>query len=73
MDSRRALLESLQPYIDKANAQCHPKVQLSVERIMFTRKDKQLVRTLKGSVTRAQSLQLYEPEIAALFESQARD
>ena len=67
--ARSDLLGSLQLYIDAANSHCHPKVQLSLERVIFASRDKPFVRTLKGSVARNQSLKLYEKEIAALFES----
>ena len=68
-DGGSCLIESLQPYIDRVNAQCHPKVRLSLEMVIFTRRDKPFTRTIKGSVARMQSLRLYEPEIAAFFEA----
>ncbi|KAK3179111.1 hypothetical protein OEA41_001250 [Lepraria neglecta] len=64
---RRALLESLQPYLDKVNAQCHPSVQLSQELIIFAKTNKPFERTAKGSVARAQSLQLYEDDIETIY------
>ena len=64
---RRALLESLQPYLDKVNAQCHPSVQLSQELIIFAKTNKPFERTAKGSVARVQSLQLYEDDIETTY------
>ena len=64
---RRALLERLQPYLDKVNAQCHPSVQLSQELIIFAKTNKPFERTAKGSVARVQSLQLYEDDIETIY------
>ncbi|KAI4149283.1 MAG: hypothetical protein LQ340_004714, partial [Diploschistes diacapsis] len=59
---RRELLRVLQPYIDKANSICYPRVQLLPEYLIFVSKDNRFVRTVKGSVARAQSLKLYGDE-----------
>ena len=59
-NSRLSFLESLQPYLDKANAHCHPSIQLSLERTVLASSTKPFVRTLKGSVARLPTLTLYE-------------
>ncbi|EAW23609.1 putative AMP-binding enzyme [Aspergillus fischeri NRRL 181] len=65
---RKAMFESLQPYIDKVNEHCHECVKLSSERLIFASGDRPFIRTVKGSVARMPSLELYKEEIAALFE-----
>ncbi|KAI9035183.1 putative AMP-binding enzyme [Aspergillus affinis] len=62
-----ALVESLQPYIEKVNSQCHDCVKLSSQRLIFAKADKPFISTVKGSTARLQTLALYEKEIAALF------
>lgn len=64
----RDLRDTLQPYLDSVNAKCHESVQLSWDAVIFTKANKPLVRTIKGSVARGQSLKLYEAEIEATFE-----
>lgn len=63
------LLQSLKPYIDNVNAQCHPSVQLDPKLIVAVKKDKPLERTVKGSVARVQSLKLYDEEIDQVYQS----
>lgn len=63
-----ALKKSLEPYIEKINEQCHDSVKLSSERVIFAKKEKPFILTIKGSVARMQTLALYEAEIAALFD-----
>ena len=63
---RSALLRSLQPFLHKVNSQCHSAVQLSLDAVIFVKKEKPLARTMKGSVARVQSLKLYAAEIEAL-------
>ncbi|KAK2734199.1 putative NRPS-like protein biosynthetic cluster [Myotisia sp. PD_48] len=64
----KQLKKSLEPYIEKVNEQCHDAVKLSSERLIFAKEEKPFILTVKGSVARVQTLALYEPEIAALFE-----
>ncbi|KAK1144346.1 hypothetical protein N8T08_005498 [Aspergillus melleus] len=63
-----ALVESLQPYIEKVNAQCHDCVKLSSQRLIFAKKEKPFIWTVKGSVARLQTLALYENDIAIFFD-----
>lgn len=60
---------SLVPYLEKANAQCHPSVQLSVKLVLVAKPNKPLVRTIKGSVARLPSLKLYEEAINEMYAS----
>ncbi|KAJ9193335.1 hypothetical protein DTO164E3_1939 [Paecilomyces variotii] len=66
-NDRQAFLTSLAPYIDEVNSHCHPSVQLSPERVIVATKGKPFITTIKGSVARLQTLDLYKDEIAALF------
>ncbi|KAL4939887.1 hypothetical protein BDV06DRAFT_230791 [Aspergillus oleicola] len=66
-ETEEALVESLQPYIDKVNAHCHESVRLSLKRLIFATKEKPFIVTVKGSVARLPTLALYEDEVAALF------
>ncbi|CEN60488.1 hypothetical protein ASPCAL02925 [Aspergillus calidoustus] len=66
-DDHQALIESLQPYIQRVNARVHECVRLSPERVIVATKEKPFVLTVKDSVARLQTLALYEDEIAALF------
>lgn len=64
---REALLESLEPFLSKFNAQCHQAVWLDRKLVVIVKKEKPLVRTAKGSVARVQSLKLYENEIEEVY------
>ncbi|MCJ1377286.1 hypothetical protein MMC17_000378 [Xylographa soralifera] len=64
---REALLLSLRLYLDKVNAQCHAAVQVAPELILFAQQDKAFVRTMKGSVARMQSLELYSEAIEDMY------
>ncbi|KAH8427638.1 putative AMP-binding enzyme [Aspergillus melleus] len=68
VENDSALVESLQPYIEKVNAQCHDCVKLSLSRLILAKEEKPFILTAKGSVARLQTLALYETEIATLFD-----
>lgn len=67
-DSHDQFIASLQPNIEKVNAQVHDCVNLSAGRIIIATKEKPFVRTVKGSVGRMQTLTLYKNEVSALFD-----
>ncbi|CAG8909802.1 unnamed protein product [Penicillium egyptiacum] len=67
-DCHDEFLASLQPNIEKVNAQVHDCVNLSAERIIIATKEKPFIRTVKGSVGRMQTLTLYRDEVSALFD-----
>ena len=58
--------DSLAPYLEKVNSQCHPSVRLSPDLILLAKPDKPFERTIKGKVARTQTLKLYEEEIINL-------
>ncbi|PQE27382.1 AMP-binding enzyme protein [Rutstroemia sp. NJR-2017a WRK4] len=62
-------IQSLLPYLEKANAQCHESVQVSPELVLLAKPEKPFVRTLKGSVARLPSLSLYEQEIEGIYRN----
>ena len=62
------ILPSLQPNIEKVNAQVHDCVNLSTDRVIIATKEKPFIRTIKGTVGRVQTLNLYRPEVSALFQ-----
>ena len=64
---RNDLLDSLHPYLEKVNAQCHPSVHLSQELVLFARENKLFKRTVKDSVARLLTLQFYEDEVESLY------
>lgn len=66
-NDRGGFISSLQPYIENVNARCHDCVKLSAERVVVASEAKPFIRTVKGSVSRLQTLELYKEEIAALF------
>ncbi|OJD25562.1 hypothetical protein ACJ73_03066 [Blastomyces percursus] len=67
-DDVDALKRSLEPYIEKANLHCHDVVKLSSERLIVAKRDKPFITTVKGNASRLQTLELYEKDIAALFD-----
>ncbi len=71
VSEREALLRSLEPFLEKVNTQCHPSVQLTQELVIFAKQSKPFERTIKDSVARVQTLQLYKDEIEAIFANPA--
>lgn len=61
-------MESLIPFIERANAACHDSVKLSLQQVLLATTGKPFVRTMKGSVARMSSLSLYEQEIEDLYK-----
>ncbi|KAI9644584.1 hypothetical protein NHQ30_006605 [Ciborinia camelliae] len=66
---REKFMQSLLPYLEKVNSQCHESVQISPELVLLTQPEKPFVRTLKGSVARLPSLSLYEQEIKDIYRN----
>jgi hypothetical protein len=67
----KSKLEVLLPIIDQVNRRCSELVKLTPELVLFTRPEKALVRTVKGSVSRRESEELYKEEIERLYYHQA--
>jgi hypothetical protein len=54
--------------LEKANEKCSDLVKLTPELVLFTKPDKALVRTVKGTISRRESEKLYEGEIERLYQ-----
>ncbi|KAJ5799260.1 uncharacterized protein N7518_001328 [Penicillium psychrosexuale] len=63
---RRSFFESLEPYLSKISDSSLLKLEPKLT--IIARKDKPFVRTIKGTLARVPILQLYEDDIAALFD-----
>jgi acyl-coenzyme A synthetase/AMP-(fatty) acid ligase len=66
-NDQASFVASLQPYIDKVNAQVHECVHLSSDRIVMSKMEKPFARTIKGSVGRVQTIASYKKEIGEYF------
>ncbi|KAL3465624.1 hypothetical protein BJX64DRAFT_50149 [Aspergillus heterothallicus] len=64
---RAAMIEKLWPSIEEANAVCPAHARIAKTHILFTKRDKPMLRAGKGTIQRAGSLALYEEEIDALY------
>ncbi|KAL8688473.1 MAG: hypothetical protein Q9218_005624 [Villophora microphyllina] len=67
-DEREAFLLSFHPYIDKANETAPSHGRLGYDHIMFTRQDKPMLRTDKGTIKRAATLKAYAGDIDAFYK-----
>ncbi|KAF2179124.1 putative AMP-binding enzyme [Zopfia rhizophila CBS 207.26] len=65
---QKTRLEQLWPVVEHANRRCSDLVKLTRELILFANPSKKLVRTVKGSVSRRESEQLYAEEIERLYK-----
>ena len=63
------LLNSIWPYIERANRSCPAHGQISKGLAIFTSVQKPMMRAGKGTVQRGNTIKLYEEEIKALYES----
>lgn len=59
--------EQLQPVLDIINKRLSDLVKLSLKFVLFTYPSQPLVRTIKGSISRRESEELYQDEIEQLF------
>lgn len=64
---KEAIIASL---LQEVNKRCSDLVKLTSGLVLFTRPDKPLVRTVKGTVSRRESERLYEEEIDHLYHSE---
>ena len=53
--------------LKETNKRCSDLVKLTPDLVLFTRSDKALVRTMKGTISRRESEKLYEEEIGRLY------
>ncbi|KAF1956867.1 putative AMP-binding enzyme [Byssothecium circinans] len=66
-DSAGERLAKLLPIVEHANRNCSELVKLTEGLILFTVPEKRLVRTIKGTVSRRESEELYRDEINSLY------
>lgn len=68
-NKKEAMLNLLWPTIEQANKLCSEYVKLSKDFIIFTDPMKNLARTIKGTISRNESLALYSQEIDRLYDN----
>lgn len=64
---RAGLIERIWPSVEEANAQCPAHARIDKAHILFTKEDRPILRTGKGTVRRAATLALYAEELDALY------
>ncbi|KAF7595540.1 hypothetical protein BBP40_005575 [Aspergillus hancockii] len=64
---RAAVIERIWPSIEEANAVCPAHARIAKTHILFTKPDKPMPRSGKGTVQRAATLALYAQELDALY------
>jgi nucleoside-diphosphate-sugar epimerase len=64
---RAAVIEKIWPSIEEANAVCPAHARIAKTHILFTKPDKPMLRSGKGTVQRAGTLTLYAQELDALY------
>ena len=69
--SNAELLETIAPYITRANKQVPGHAQLSKDRIVFTAPDKPMVRLPKGTVARTATFREYELELDEVYDKES--
>lgn len=65
--ARKELLDGLLPYVTKANESVPAYAKLDLEHIFFTKADKPMLRTDKGTVKRRPKNQAYEEKFDQLY------
>ena len=70
-DAEKSFLDSLSPYVTKANKQAPAYAKLAMDHILFTKSEKPMLRTDKGTVKRRATNQAYEKEIDELYANVA--
>ena len=71
--SDEELLKRLKPQIDQAISLVPGHARLAADHVMFTKVDRPMHRTPKGTVVRKATLAMYEAEINQLYESAAKE
>ncbi|KAL9046301.1 MAG: hypothetical protein Q9214_000832 [Letrouitia sp. 1 TL-2023] len=69
-DEAARLLESLWPFIERANQSCPAHGRIMKGMVSFTTQQKPMARAGKGTVQRGNTLKLYEDEIKSLYDSE---
>ena len=70
-DAEKGFLDSLSPYVTEANKQAPAYAKLAMDHIFFTKSEKPMLRTDKGTVKRRATNQAYEKEIDELYANVA--
>ena len=65
------LLDSIWPYIERANESCPAHGKIMKGMAIFTKPEKSMMRAGKGTVQRGNTIRLYEKEINAVYEVHA--
>lgn len=65
----KELLDEIWPSIEGANKQSPSHAQLHRELVVFTKPDRPMLRAGKGTVQRKMTIELYQKELDALYES----
>ncbi|KAL4974654.1 NRPS-like enzyme [Aspergillus desertorum] len=64
---RAALIEKIWPSVQEANSMCPAHARVDKDHIMFTRPEKPMLRTGKGTIQRAATLAAYAEELDVLY------
>jgi thioester reductase-like protein len=72
-DAQDKLVESIWPWVQKANVDGPAHAQIFRSKILLTRSEKPLVRAGKGTIVRQKSTEAYEDEIDALYTDRVED
>lgn len=69
ISSEEAILDTIWPVIDQANEPCLDYVKLTRKLVLISSPAKRFVRTIKGTISRRESLALYSEEIEKLYQT----
>ncbi|KAJ8071447.1 hypothetical protein OCU04_001767 [Sclerotinia nivalis] len=68
-EKKQDLITSIQPFIDAANKDSPSHAQIKYGFVIFAKPGKPFLRAGKGTVQRAATVKLYEPEVEELFSN----
>ncbi|KAK8069352.1 NRPS-like enzyme [Apiospora phragmitis] len=68
-ERRAALIDSLWPAVERGNREYYDLARVAKDRIIFTTPDRPMMRTPKGTVRRKPTLDMYQNEIDAMYDS----
>ena len=71
--SDKEILEKIKPAIQKANSMMPGHAHLATDHVLFTKPDKPMTRTSKGTIMRKVTKTMYEAEINDLYEGGNED
>lgn len=70
-DQRRALLDSVWPLVEKANAETVAHGRIARDMLVLSHPDKPFLRAGKGTIQRALTVKLYEDDINRMYENRS--